>query len=215
VQPLILLRLIKEGEARLAVVALVVLLLVAASVSLVVGFKLMPHDQARASGDRLVLDGPAAAAKGWPSSTPHDSPWPPPDDWDRFRGGGVWVYSINALDPARTSGSSYSMGLVRAGWPLPVLERKSVWWDWSNPALKFPDPDLPVQILYGRLAFNTVVLGGGLWLVLFGPLLLFVVGRRVLRVLRGTKMVGIKSCPECGWLASGQGNRPGDEANAV
>jgi hypothetical protein len=212
---MILLRLIKEGEVRMAVLALVVLLLVAATVSLVVGFNLMPHDQGQISGNRLTLDGPAAAARGWPSSTPHDTPWPAPNSWDRTRVRGIWDIDAVAPDPNSASGEDYSMWVVLAGWPLPVLDRKSIWWDSSNPALKGPDNSPPVQILYGKLALDAIILGGSLWLIVFGPLTLFVVGRRALQILHGNRMVGLKSCPECGWLASGQGKQPGDEANEV
>jgi hypothetical protein len=195
------LRLIKANEFRLMALALVVMLLVAATVSLLVAFELMPSDKARPDGERIVMNDDDAATLGWPSATPHDNPWPAPKRWDRYRKTGFWYYSVSVKDHESKGGFQYLMRLRRAGWPRPVLENKTVWWDRYNPALEGPSHTPPLQILYGPLVLDAIIIGGGLWLVLFGPLTLLVICRRVARLLRESELVGLDTCPECGWRA--------------
>jgi hypothetical protein len=199
------LRLIKEGEDRLAVVSLVLLLFLVVIVSLIFGIERLPSPRAQISGSQLDLRGPAAGVRGWPSSTPHTKAWPSPQYWVRTTRWGNWYYHVQAPNQTDKDANGFSMQLMQSGWPMPVIERKQMWWDWDDPALKGPVPDPSIQILYGRLALNTLLLGGGLWLVVFGPLGLFVVGRRVVWTLRGHctfcgyDMTGLEQCPECGW----------------
>jgi rRNA maturation protein Nop10 len=206
---MILLRLIKEGEARLAVVSLVLLLFLAVIVSLILGIERLPSQRARISGSQLDLRGPAAGVRGWPSSTPHTKAWPSPQYWVRTTRRGNWYYHVRAPNQTDKDANGFSMQLMQSGWPMPVIERKEMWWDWDDPALKGPVPDPSIQILYGRLTLNTLLFGGGLWLIIFGPLGLFVVGRRVVWTLQGHctfcgyDMTGFEQCPECGWRAKG------------
>jgi hypothetical protein len=193
--------LIKANELRLMALTLVVMLLAAATVSILVAFELMPPDKSSPDGERIVITDDDAATLGWPSATPHDNPWPAPERWDRYRKAGFWFYSVSAKDQESKGGFEYQMRLRRAGWPRPVLENKTVWWDRSNPALKGPSNTPPLQILYSQLVLDAIILGGGLWLVLFGPLTLLVICRRVSRMLWESEMVGLDTCPECGWRA--------------
>jgi hypothetical protein len=200
-----LLGLFKRGEIRGALLVMLILALVAAIVSLLVGWGMMPAPQSSPSGTELRLMGTQAAARGWPSSTPQDQPWPSPNDWSRNTLSGIWYYKISAPNSSNSGGNSFSMQLMQAGWPLPVIENKQMWWDWDDPALKGPVPDPAPSILYGRFFLNTAILGGGVWLIVFGPLGVWVIGRRMSWTLQGHctfcgyDMVGVERCPECGW----------------
>jgi hypothetical protein len=207
---MILLRLIKEGEIRLAAVVLVLLSLLAASTSLAVGIELLTitgnfPDQGSSQLDLVRLD---AVDKGWPSTTPHQMPWPAPDRWLRQTLVGRWYYSVDAHDPDRPGYSLFSMRVLQAGWPFPVIERKQMWWDWNDPNLKGPESAPRFKILWGWLALSVVVFAGGLWLIVFAPLALWTLMIRFERVLRGqcaicgSDRMGCDKCPECRWQLS-------------
>jgi hypothetical protein len=204
------LRFIKPGELRLATEALIILFLLFTLGSLISGIMLLPEPGAQVSGTVLDHRGGAAASRTWPSTTPHKTPWPPPAYWIRTSRPGLSHYQVSAPNSTFADGNRYSLELYSAGWPLPVIERRKWWWDRNDPALKGPSTDQPpLRILYLNLALNALILGGGLWLVVFGPLGLFVVGRRVVWTLRGHctfcgyDMTGFEQCPECGWRATG------------
>jgi hypothetical protein len=208
---MILLRLIKEGEIRLAVLAMVVLLLVAAIVNLAIGIRMLPGLEVQPEGGTMSdLEGAEAAAKGWPSTTPHETPWPPPNSWRQQRWPGLWLYWVDSSNPSDPEGSGFAMSLIQSGWPWPVIERKRMWWDWDDPLLMGPESKPATQILFGGLALNTVILGSGLWLILLGPLALFVIGRRVARTLHGccafcgSGMAGLMECSACAWPTNRQ-----------
>jgi rRNA maturation protein Nop10 len=202
------LRYIRAREVRLAAEALVVLLLLGVLVSLVAAVELMPDGSARITGSTLDLRGAAAGEKGWPSTTPHEIEWPVPDYRIRTTRPGLTMIDVRAQVTDENE-SQFIMNVVYAGWPLRVIDHTTMWWDRRRPELDGVVSNPAQTILYSRLALNTLLLGGGLWLVVFGPLGLFVVGRRVVWTLQGHctfcgyDMTGFEQCPECGWRAKG------------
>jgi hypothetical protein len=200
-----LLLLFRNGELKAAAVALGIALLVAAVGSVLAGWEMLPGPRWYAAGASLDLSGAPAAARAWPSSTPHARQWSSPDRWVRYRSAGVTYYNVHGPNLLNPDGNGYAMEVTRAGWPLRVIERKQMWWDWGDPQLEGPVPDPAPGILYGRLVLDTVILGVGLWLVVFVPLGVWVVGRRVSWTLGGRctfcgyDMTGVGRCPECGW----------------
>ena len=198
-------KLFKRGEIGIACSALVLFLLLAGIGALIVGWKLLPKQSSSVVGASMQITGAAAAARGWPSSTPHEKPWPSPTSLNVTRAIGVRHFNVFGANPTSISGNGYQMTVYQAGWPLPVLERKQMWWDWDDPAMKGPVSDPAPSILYGRLGFSTLILGGGLWLLVFVPLGLWVIGRRVSWTLGGRctfcgyDMTGMERCSECGW----------------
>lgn len=198
---------IREREFCVAICVLTVLILIAALVSLIVGVELSPSGryQMPRTGSYTDLRGTQAGSKPWPSRTPHKEAWPAPHSWERAHLRGMWHFDVRGRRAADPENSDFIMDLWQTGWPLPVIERKHMWWDWDNPALEGPAPDPAAEILYFGLFLNTLILGGGLWLLVFGPLAGWVIGRRFARTLRGQctfcgyDIAGLKRCPECGW----------------
>jgi rRNA maturation protein Nop10 len=202
------LRYIRAREIRLAAEALLILLLLGVLVSLVAAVELMPGQSGLVIGSTLDLRGAAAAEKGWPSTTPHEIEWPVPNYWIRTTRPGLTMIDVRAPVSGNIE-SQFVMNVVYAGWPLRVIEHKTMWWDLRKPELEGVVSNPAPTVLYNRLALNTLLLGGGLWLIIFGPLGLFVVGRRVVWTLQGHctfcgyDMTGFEQCPECGWRAKG------------
>ena len=139
----------------------------------------------------------------WPARTPHDQPWPQPDDWQEGRVFGCRVFEV------RTTASSpetngFSMELQLLGWPLPVIEVKQMWWDWNDPKLSGREPDPAPTLRLRGLLLNPLILGGGLWLLLVMPWLAAVIATRSWR-RRHRRCMGCgypigssPVCTECG-----------------
>ena len=140
----------------------------------------------------------------WPSATPHDEPWPAPTSWNEWRAFGTRRVDASWRSPVENR-NGFSMNTFIYGWPLPVLEHKQMWWDWSNPALKGPDHTIPTHIRFVGLILNPIIIGGGGYLLLIAPPLAFMIGRRLERRRQGLctrcgcDMCGTESniCPEC------------------
>ena len=181
--------LVTRAEIRAALVTWLVLVLLAAAINVPLAVsRWRPH---RATPiPRPPLQG-AAAARPWPSSTPHATAWPTPEYWSEWRGFGWRRYDVG------TSGSSpgtngYQMKVEQFGWPLPVIEHKEMWWDWNNLALAGHVPDPTPRLLSAGLVLNPVMVGTGASAILLAPWLVWVLVRRTRRRSRD-------ECARCGY----------------
>ena len=196
-------RYLERGEARRALVLLLVLVLLTAAVNVPFALtKIRSRTGAYpAQSEDVWLE--EAAEKGWPVRTPHDRVWDAPESWTKWSGFGYREYDVRA--PAPASGENgFGMMVQLVGWPMPVIEIREMWWNWNDPALQGPEPDPRPQLVPMGLVFNPLIVGGGAW-VLVGLLPLLVrVGRRVRRGRRGLCVwcgfdsSGLELCPECG-----------------
>jgi hypothetical protein len=172
---------ITERDSRVATTALVILLLVAGLGSLIAGSELMPDTREIVSnGEQESLAGPEAAAKGWPSSTPRQKPLSTPSQISIGKRFGVWQYHAYGAQPENENDNEFFMRVEQAGWPWPVLERKDMAWEWSDPTMSGVESSPAPSVLYGGLLMNSIVLGGGAWLV-FAVLGLCAITRRCKR----------------------------------
>lgn len=139
----------------------------------------------------------------WPSSTPHDQPWPAPEHWTEGGVFGCRVFDVGAA-PSAPGRNGFSMHVQRLGWPCPVIEQKQMWWDWNDPLLSGPEPDPAPSLMPRGLILNPLLLGGGAWAVFVLPWLAARVATRWSRYRRGRCMrcgypVGESPvCTECG-----------------
>lgn len=137
------------------------------------------------------IQGIEAAEQGWPSTTPHTTQWPSPQritKWSKF---GSNEYQAYWNHQTYTGVNGFSMNVQKLGWPLPVLEVKQMNWDWTNPALKGPEPDPRPQLVPLGLTLNPLILGLPIWLVFF---VLPLLNRIYLRVLSQRR----SECVWCG-----------------
>jgi len=200
-------RIVNPGEVRWATALLIICLLAGALGSLIFAIHWLPGPMERVSGSRLDLRG-ADVTIGWLSGTPHPEPWPAPNSWSRSMSFARWEHDIRYTANGQ---SVFSMSLVQAGWPLPAIERKQMWWDWDDPALQTVEntassPGVLVRPL--GLLVNALVVGGGPWLILIGlPLGVLIVCRLIVRANRamharclacGYEIGDMATCPECG-----------------
>jgi hypothetical protein len=129
----------------------------------------------------------------WPASTPHDRAWPPPSSWDEARGFG-WRY-FNVLSPPTSANQNgFSMTVRLAGWPLPVIEDKQMWWNWSDPTLAGPVPDPAISLRWSGVVLNPLIVSGGAFLLLAGAPMSAIIARRAGRRRKG-------QCSSCGYPA--------------
>ena len=149
----------------------------------------------------------------WPTATPHAQPWPAPTSWSQWKGFGQWHFDVRSRGPSNSD--NFSLVLRWSGWPLPVLEHKMMWWEWSNPALKDIDgegSDPPMRLMLPGLIFNPIIVGSGAWMLMTLTFFLTVTRKRARRLRRGLclncgyDLAGLRAnendqstiCPECG-----------------
>lgn len=157
---------------------------------------------------KVNVSGPGAAGLGWPIRGPHDQPWPDPTQISRAESFGyVRVDGWSAESSPRKT--THQMKVEWMGWPLPVLEVRQFWWPWKDPAWassKESDPSMGVHWLGTTL--NPIIAGSSIWLVLFGPVLLWRTVRRMRRRRHGLCRhcgypIGVSElCTECGAVLS-------------
>ena len=198
--------LIQPREVWVGVALLVVLASLAAAANIPVAMALIRPRTERWKLPRQPHPSMRTPAK-WPSSTPHEVPWPPPDGWTEQRAFGLRTYLVHAGAANNSSAfnsSAFQMEVEHIGWPLPVLEKKQMWWNWNNPALKGPDGDPPMSLKMNGLLLNPIIVAGGAWCVLFMPYALITLGRRCVR-LRNNRCLNCayprgesSVCTECG-----------------
>lgn len=143
--------------------------------------------------------------RAWPAATPHDKPWPMPTAWDESRAFGFREVNVFSRHPGSKSGR-FQMLVQLTGWPLAVLEQKHMWWDWSDPTLKGPEPDPAIRVRWDGLILNPLLVGSAAFTAVAGPYLLSGGIRRYRRRRRGRcehcgyDLTGNVSgrCPECG-----------------
>lgn len=131
-------------------------------------------------------------ARPWPASTPHAEPWPAPSSWDEWRSFGYRECNVMYRAEDGRGRNGFQMQVQFLGWPLPVLEKKQMWWDWNDPALKGPESDPRMSVRLEGLILNPLILGGGAFLILRGRWLLVTLIRRADR-RRGYR------CMSCGY----------------
>jgi hypothetical protein len=207
------LHLISRREARLLLVALAALVIIGAVINVplaVSRFRGLTFNTPRG----LTLRQPEIGDRPWPAPTPHATAWPAPTQWDEWRGFGERHYNVfHHSDEAR-----FQMQAELYGFPLPVVENKMMWWDWNDPALKGPESSPPMRLLWRGLILNPILLGGGAFVILLGPVALAIVGWRLVTRLRRRRSdrcvfcgypVGTNAvCTECGRVI-GAGTRIG------
>lgn len=137
------------------------------------------------------LFGTDAAERGWVVRTPHDGRWPEPTQWTFRRRFGSREYSIHSESPVPDV-NGYQLSLQHLGWPLPVIEIRQMWWDWSDPALQGPEPDPRPHLMPLGIVANPVLVGVPVWIVLVVVPLATMVLRRMVRSRGGR-------CPWCGY----------------
>ena len=183
---------------------LAVLVLVAAALNVPIAVQLIHSRTQLWPGPALHVTGAAAASRGWPHRTPHETAWPAPDYWTvskEFGGRYYHIASRSASDPTR---NAYSMQYETYGWPLPVLHRVQMWWDWEDPALKGPESDPAMALYWPGLVLNPLIVGGGVWALVIAPWALYfemqrAKWRRSGRCLRCGYPTGVGPvCTECG-----------------
>ena len=89
------------------------------------------------------------------------------------------------------------------------------WWDWDNPTWKTEDrPELPLHVIWTGAVLNPLLVGLGLWLVVFAPRIIPRAIRERARRRRnqclncGYPAVPGGVCPECGSRKFRFGERP-------
>lgn len=194
---------IRRCEVRWALVALVVIVLLAAAVNVPFALTRMRPTSGAFPPATVFLDGQEAAAKGWPSSTPHDVAWSAPEDWQLTPAFGFRRYWVSA--PAlKDGGGNFLMDVQHLGWPLPAIEVKQMWWDWGDPRLSGPESNPAPALVPLGVVVNPVLVGVPVWVVCVLLPMTVVVLRRVVRARRGRcawcgfDTRGLKICPECG-----------------
>jgi hypothetical protein len=181
--------LIRRREAiGLALVAFA-LVMIAAAANVPVAVLLRKGKQFMPPPSSIVRS--KAAHTTWPARTPHDRPWLAPSDWNEARGWG-WAYYDVRSAPDRSGSNGFQMTVKLSGWPLPVLEDKQMWWDWSDPTLGRAEPNPAISLRWSGVLLNPLLLGGGAFVLLAGAPAVVVIVRRGLR-RRG------KRCTECGY----------------
>jgi len=192
-----------KHEAWWLILSLLVVVLICASVN--VGFaltKMRSRTDAYAP-QQISVEGPEAAAIGWPTATPHDQAWPPPENITRWSSFGI-IESHARRSNTEPGRNGYSMQVQHLGWPMPVIELKQMWWDWDDPALQGPEPDPRPMLIPMGLVANPILVGVPVWLILCASPILFLCVRRFLRAHKGLcawcgfEVEDQPLCPECG-----------------
>lgn len=184
---------IRAHEARRLMVALLVIVLIAAAVNVPFALTRMLPTSGAFPPATVFLDGQEAAAKGWPSATPHDVAWSAPDDWQLTPALGFRRYWVSA--PAlKDGGNNFLMDVQHLGWPLPAIEVKQMWWDWGDPQLDGPESNPAPALVPLGVVVNPLLVGVPIWLLVCVLPYLALLTRRAVRARRG-------HCPWCGFDA--------------
>jgi hypothetical protein len=180
---------------RRSLLALLVLILIGGAINLPLAVQMLPSRTNRRA-DILIVDlrGAEAAAQSWPAATPHDTPWPPPTTYQVNHAWGLRSFLVHAA--AQTTGvNGHQMQVELVGWPLPVFERVQMWWPWDDPRWQTSaESDPAMRLHWPGVIVNPLIFGGGAWIVLIMPLLLFHYIRRYTRLVT-------HRCPACGYPA--------------
>jgi hypothetical protein len=192
--------------ARAGARLLVLFVLVAAVINVPWAVTFMRWSETPSLVPTTRMDRPNAP-KEWPSSTPHAAPWPPPDEWEEGGAFGFRTFNVfGGLDLSKTNPSRFQMEVHLFGWPLPVIEKKQMWWDWNDPTLAGPESDPAPFLRFGGLLLNPLLLGGAAWMIFVFPWLAAVITIRRWRHRRNRCMacgypIGASAwCTECGNL---------------
>jgi hypothetical protein len=202
-------RIIRRSERRVLGVSLVLMLLLMAAVNVPFAVTRIHARMTPPPTHAVFFQGVAAGGQGWPARFPPEHVWPAPESLTVRRTFGVRIYDARTAPPA-SGGNGFSMSVQHLGWPLPVIEIKEMWWDWNDPALGDPanggpEPDPRPRLMPLGFAFNPVLVGVPLWLVLLvAPVAIVRMHRR--RLARRWTRRG--ACPRCGYAEVGQGVCP-------
>lgn len=185
---------------------LLLLILIGAAINVPIAMQFL-HSRTSPRAPMIVNErDQQAASRGWPSTTPHDIPWPAPRSWSMEQAFGYQNFQVNGWEgPSSTPTDRVSMQLQRIGWPLPVLEQVQMWWPWDDPkwATK-SESDPALHLVWSGVVLNPLIFGITLWLVFVLPFNVYFTIRRRLRI---AKNVCIKCayprgtsdrCSECG-----------------
>jgi hypothetical protein len=179
-------------------VILLVLILAAAAINVPAAMLMMPWLRNPLQGRKFDVESPAVN-RSWPVATPHPQPWPAVTLWMEGRWFGVTFIDAKHTENGDAPGqlqSTHAVNVIAAGWPLRCIAHVQYRWVWHDPALQIPhaqeraDPGLVLRPV--GLVLNPIIVGGGLWLLLFGV----PIGWRRLRGRRRRKQ---GACPACGY----------------
>jgi len=183
-------RLVDSGFRRRTAVVVGVLLAVAAAINVPLAVFLMGS---RTSTPKLKSAPPVRNTTGvgmdWPWVTPHQTPWPAPNYWQEST-----RFGFRTIHASQVEGQSqvYSMEVEFSGWPLPVIAKVQMWWDWNSPALAGVESEPGPQLVLRGLILNPILFAAVVWAVCLGPFEIFWAVRRAWRI-RG------RCCAACGY----------------
>jgi len=120
-------------RVRRATWVFVVLYLLTAAVSYPLAFTAMgTRLESRGMSPQVMLNDAKAAAKGWPSPTPHDIAWPSPSMYAVEKRPGVTVTDARGSEKGDRQ-TSHQMQHEEYGWPVAVMSRTQYWWPQGDP----------------------------------------------------------------------------------
>lgn len=194
--------LITPREIRWLIILLIWCVLIAGAITAPLALSLFRPPRENLA-DEIQLRGDDVGSRSWPSPTPHDVAWPAPDSWNATREFGFRHFRARAAG-ANPDGNAFSMEVHQYGFPLPIVESVRMWWDWSDPALKGPEPTPALRLLWPGLLLNPILVGAGAYLLVMLPIVAFILGRRLARRAAGRCVfcaypIGQSPvCTECG-----------------
>ena len=193
--------LVRTGEVRRLVLALVVTILVLASINNT--YALWQFRVLRVPRPPVIaqLRDDAARARGWPARTPHAEPWPEPDFAVTV---GTFGYRHHDVRFVVDNWSMLMMIVKRSGWPLPVIEEVEASWADGVLSIEGDGQHLRIGFVPLGLILNPLMFGVPLWTLGFVLPMMLTVRRRRVRLRRGDcvwcgyAMGPLEVCPECG-----------------
>ena len=197
-------------------VILLMFILAAAAINVPAAMLMMPWPANPTKGLTVIVENPATGRE-WPIRTPHPRAWPVVNAWMEARSFGVTHVDARHVEQLQTT---HNVTVTSAGWPLRCVAKVQYWWPWDDPAWSMvnastvSDPGLVLRPI--GLVLNPILVGGGLWVLLFGVPLALGRVRRWRRARRGAcrgcgydlRGSTVGRCPECGreersWRAPG------------
>lgn len=148
---------------------------------------------------------PVLLSQGWPTSTPHQQPWPAPTQLSKteaFMRRRQSAWSVSSLNGMLQT--THHMHHDTYGWPLPSLYRTQRWWP-ASPTWASDAPwDTGIRVSWTGFFFNPLLVVLSIGLVWLGPIGIkrAIIDRRRRKLGRCSSCgypVGVSPvCTECG-----------------
>lgn len=134
----------------------------------------------------------AAAAHGWPGTTPHAQPWPKPSQWNSEATTGRRYLQVHAQGD--TPEERFQMAASQMGWPFPVIQHVQRWWPWDHPTWRMSPnvQDAGLSFVWSGVVLNPLIVAVPPWLIVVAAL----AGWRYLTRLR---RLAARQCVACGY----------------